>query len=256
MTLSSSISPFAPPPRHVPLIALRGVSAGPALDDVTLALPEGGQTAIVGPCATGAGTLFALLQRRLEPAAGTIRLDGRDLTTIPHDELARTVAAVERDAPVLAGTLRDNLHGAVPGASGGELAAVVAEARLEGLLERLPEGLDSELATRGARLGGGERQRIAIARALLRRPRILLLDEATARLDARDEIALRATVARAATRCTVLVIAHRLSTVLSADRIVVLDDGRVRACGTHAQLIASDACYRELVATRLGADSA
>jgi ABC-type multidrug transport system fused ATPase/permease subunit len=116
---------------------------------------------------------------------------------------------------------------------------------------RLPEGLDTEIGDRGRTLSGGERQRIAIARALLREPELLLLDEPTAQLDAANEHALRETVDRAARRCAVLVVAHRLSTVAAADQIVVLDGGRVRAVGTHADLIATDSLYRALAATQL-----
>jgi ATP-binding cassette subfamily B protein/ATP-binding cassette subfamily C protein len=255
-------SPFGLPGCQAPLIAFQEVAyadaagARASLEDVSLAIPAGGATAIVGLPGGGAQTLFALLQRRCEPTSGRVLLGGRDLQAIEPNVLGAAIAAVERDGPVHAGTLRDNLRGASSGASGGELAAVVAETRLEGLLERLPDGLDSEIAARGARLSGDERQRIAIARALLRRPRVLLLDEATAPLDARSEHALRATVARAATRCTVLVIARRRSTVVTADQIVVLDEGRVRAAGTHAELSASDALYRALVTTDLIAEAA
>jgi ABC-type multidrug transport system fused ATPase/permease subunit len=130
---------------------------------------------------------------------------------------------------------------------------VLEEARLEELVARLPEGLDTEIAHRGSTLSGGERQRIAIARALLRRPRLLLLDEAASQLDAVNELALRDTLSRASQSCAVLAIAHRLSTVVSARRIVVLEDGRVRAQGTHAELVKADELYAELAATQFTA---
>jgi ABC-type multidrug transport system fused ATPase/permease subunit len=152
---------------------------------------------------------------------------------------------------VLAGTLRENLTYALPQSSDEQLATVIEEARLSELLARLPEGLDTEIGDRGRTLSGGERQRIAIARALLRRPELLLLDEPTAQLDAANEHALRETVDRAARRCAVLVVAHRLSTVAAADQIVVLDAGHVRAVGTHADLVATDSVYRSLAATQL-----
>lgn len=261
MTATPPALPFGLPRRRTPLIAFRDVaytdttSALLPLEDVSLEIPEGGTTAIVGSPGAGAETLFALLRRRSDPTRGRILLDGRDLATIEPDMLTAVIAAVERDGPVHAGTLRDNLSRAAPGASGGELAAVVAETRLEGLLERLPDGLDSEIAARGAHLSGDERQRIAIARALLLRPRLLLLDEANAPLDARSEHALGAAIARAATRCTVLAIARRRATVLSADQVIVLDAGRVRAAGTHASLSATDALYRTLVSTDLIAEA-
>ncbi len=131
------------------------------------------------------------------------------------------------------------------------MAVALRDTRLDELVERLPDGLDTDVGPRGVTLSGGERQRLAIARALLREPEVLLLDEATSQLDARNEEALRDTVARAAQRCTVLVIAHRLSTVRDADRIVVLEAGLVRAAGTHAELMRDDDLYRELAATQL-----
>jgi ABC-type multidrug transport system fused ATPase/permease subunit len=154
---------------------------------------------------------------------------------------------------VLAGTLRDNLLYAAPEAGDEALLAALREARLEDLVARLPDGLDTEIAHRGATLSGGERQRIAIARALLRRPALLMLDEAASQLDAVNEMALRDTVSRAAERCAVLAIAHRLSTVVSARRIVVLEAGRVRASGTHAELVRADELYAELAATQFTA---
>ena len=258
--LESAIA--AGPAPGVPLISFARVAfaygdeRAPVLHDVSFDVPEGGQTALVGPSGAGKTTLFALLQRFYEPTGGAVLLGGRDVSTIPRGTLRRSIGSVEQDAPVLAGTLRDNLLYGAPGASGAELAEVVAETRLEELVAQLPEGLDSEIASRGSSLSGGERQRIAIARALLRRPRILLLDEATSQLDARNEMALRDTIARAARRCTVLVIAHRLSTVVAADQIVVLDAGHVRAVGTHAELVERDTLYRELAMTQLLASPA
>jgi ABC-type multidrug transport system fused ATPase/permease subunit len=219
--------------------------------DLNFELPPGGVTAIVGPSGAGKTTVFALLERFYEPQRGTIAIDGRDVHAWSLPELRAGIGYLEQDAPILAGTLRDNLCLAVPDAPDQQLEAVLALTRLDGLPARLPHGLDMPVGHRGVTLSGGERQRIALARALLRRPRLLLLDEATSQLDAANELALREVITRVAQTTTVLVIAHRLSTVTSADRILVMDAGRVRAAGTHAELLAADDLYRQLAATQL-----
>lgn len=223
----------------------------PVHHGVSFDLPAGGMTAFVGPSGAGKTTVFSLIERFYEPESGLVALDGRDVRDWPLDELRAEIGYVEQDAPVLAGTLRDNLRFAAPEATDNEITEIVALTRLDGLLARLPDGLDTVVGHRGSTLSGGERQRVAIARALLRKPRLLLLDEATSQLDAVNELALRETVADLAKRTTVLVVAHRLSTVTMADRIVVMDAGEVRAVGTHGELIARDGLYRELAATQL-----
>ncbi|GGN63424.1 putative ABC transporter ATP-binding protein [Streptomyces albiflavescens] len=217
---------------------------------VTFAVPARGMTAFVGPSGAGKTTVFSLIERFYDPEAGVITLDGRELERWDLPQLRSAIGYVEQDAPVLSGSLRDNLLLGNPDADDTDLTRVLKTTRLDGLVARLPRGLDTLVGHRGTKLSGGERQRVAIARALLRRPRLLLLDEATSQLDAVNEAALRDTVADVARTTTVLVVAHRLSTVTMADRIVVMDAGRVRAVGTHRELVAADPLYAELAATQ------
>ncbi|CAL9342480.1 Multidrug resistance ABC transporter ATP-binding_permease protein BmrA [Streptomyces sp. enrichment culture] len=217
---------------------------------VTFSVPPQGLTAFVGPSGAGKTTVFSLIERFYDPESGVITVDGRDLADWDLPELRAAIGYVEQDAPVLSGSLRDNLLLGNPDAGEDALTRVLKTTRLDGLAARLPQGLDTLVGHRGTKLSGGERQRVAIARALLRRPRLLLLDEATSQLDAVNEAALRDTVADVARTTTVLVVAHRLSTVTAADRIVVMDAGRVRAVGTHRELVASDPLYGELAATQ------
>ncbi|MEV6590075.1 ABC transporter ATP-binding protein [Streptomyces acidicola] len=217
---------------------------------VTFAVPAQGMTAFVGPSGAGKTTVFSLIERFYDPEAGVITLDGRDVTDWELPRLRSAIGYVEQDAPVLSGSLRDNLLLGNPEADEAELTRVLKTTRLDGLVAKLPQGLETLVGHRGTKLSGGERQRVAIARALLRRPRLLLLDEATSQLDAVNEAALRDTVADVSRTTTVLVVAHRLSTVTMADRIVVMDAGRVRAVGTHRELVTADPLYAELAATQ------
>jgi ATP-binding cassette subfamily B protein/ATP-binding cassette subfamily C protein len=224
---------------------------GSALRGVSFTVPAGTQTALVGLSGAGKSTMLALLQRFYDPSSGAVRIDDVDIATLPRAEVRRRIAYVEQDAPIMAGTLEANLRYANPDADEGELVDALRATKLESLIWRLPDGLLTEVGTRGVTLSGGERQRLAIARALLRKPEVLLLDEATANLDARNEQALREAIAQAGRRCTVILIAHRLSTVLEADQIVVLEHGQVRAIGTHTTLVETDPLYRELAATQM-----
>jgi len=210
-----------------------------------------GLTALVGPSGAGKTTVFSLVERFYDPAAGKVLLDGTDVRDWPLEALRAQIGYVEQDAPVLDGSLRQNLVLASPHATAEELAEVVHRARLEDLVSRLPQGLDSEIGHRGTTLSGGERQRVAIARALLRKPRLLLMDEATSQLDAANEKALKEVMLEAAATANVIVVAHRLSTVTAADRIVVMDMGKVRSVGAHADLVDRDELYRGLAVGQL-----
>ncbi|CAM5615441.1 ABC transporter ATP-binding protein OS=Streptomyces tendae OX=1932 GN=F3L20_16870 PE=4 SV=1 [Streptomyces tendae] len=257
--------PAEPPARLVPLpspgarpasVAFRDVRFRYADDlpyihhGVSFEVPGRGMTAFVGPSGAGKTTVFSLIERFYDPDSGEITLDGRSLADWELASLRAAIGYVEQDAPVLSGSLRDNLLLGNPESDEAALTAVLKTTRLDGLVDRLPDGLETLVGHRGTKLSGGERQRVAIARALLRRPRLLLLDEATSQLDAVNEAALRDTVADVARTTTVLVVAHRLSTVTTADRIVVMDAGRVRAVGTHRELVTADPLYAELAATQ------
>ncbi|MFD9100381.1 ABC transporter ATP-binding protein [Streptomyces virginiae] len=240
------------PGTQVPVLELRGVSAayGPdaahAVTDVTLAVPRRGHTAIVGPSGAGKTTLFSLVLRFLEPVDGELLLNGRPYRDHSHSEVRARLAYVEQDTPVVPGTLRDNLLLARPDATEEELRRVLCDVRLTEKVEALDEGLDSPLSS--AHVSGGERQRIALARALLRTPEVLLLDEATAQLDGLTEAAVQDCIRSRAATGAVVTVAHRLSTVVDADLIVVMEAGRIRARGTHGELLEKDPLYRELVA--------
>ncbi|MFD4701649.1 ABC transporter ATP-binding protein [Streptomyces niveus] len=242
--------------KDAPPVEFRGVhfsypDRSPALRGISFTVRGGTQSALVGLSGAGKTTMFALLQRFYEPAAGRILIGGVDIATLPRAEVRRRIAYVEQESPVMAGTIEDNLTYAASDVTDEEIAEVLRLTRLDSLIERLPDGLRTEVGSRGVALSGGERQRLAIARALLRGPEVLLLDEATAQLDANNERALREAVEQAARRCTVMLIAHRLSTVTGADQIVVLEHGRVRGTGTHQELVEADVLYRELAASQM-----
>ncbi|MGL5827225.1 MAG: ABC transporter ATP-binding protein [Nocardioides sp.] len=223
----------------------------PVLRDVSFDLPAGCKAALVGPSGAGKTTILGLLERFYDPDAGRILLDGQDIAQIPINELRRQIGYVEQSAPVLAGTLRENLLYTAPDTPEDRLDAVVRASQLGDLVARLPDGLDTAVGDRGSQLSGGERQRLAIGRLLLTRPRLVLLDEATSQLDSVNEAALREAISELAKSCTMIVIAHRLSTVAASDRIVLLDGGRVRRVGTHEELIADDAVYQGLARGQL-----
>ena len=239
-----------------PLLELRNVdfayaAGGPVLSGVSFTIPRGTRTALVGPSGAGKSTVLALVERFYDVTAGSLLVGGTDVRALPRTQLRELLGYVEQEAPALAGSLRDNLLLAAPGATEVELQAVVDAVNLRELVDRAPDGLDSEVGDGGVLLSGGERQRLAIARSLLSAPPLLLLDEPTSNLDSRNEVALRAAVDAVARDRTLLVVAHRLSTVVDADQIVVLEGGRVVAVGRHAELLETSPLYRELAAHQL-----
>lgn len=221
------------------------------LKGVTFEVPRGARVALVGPSGAGKSTVFALIERFYDPDAGVVRLDGRDVRGLPRDELRAQIGYVEQDAPVLAGSLRDNLKLASPEATDADCIQVLRDVNLGAVLDRDPAGLDAPVGEDGIMLSGGERQRLAIARALLAAPPILLLDESTSSLDGMNEQLLREAIDAVAADRTLLVIAHRLSTVVDSDVIVVLEHGEVVGTGTHSELVRSTPLYRELAKHQL-----
>jgi ABC-type multidrug transport system fused ATPase/permease subunit len=225
----------------------------PALRDVSLSLPAGRTLALVGPSGAGKTTLAHLLMRFWDPDSGAVRLDGRDLKDWRLDDLRGRIALVAQDTYLFNDTIRGNILIARPEASEAEVDAAVSRAALEDFVAALPDGLDTQVGERGTRLSGGQRQRIAIARAFLKDAPVLILDEATSHLDALNEQAVRRALNELMADRTTVVVAHRLSTVRDADRIVVMEDGRVREVGDHATLLAKGGLYAALVARQLAA---
>ena len=223
----------------------------PVLEKVSFQVKTGTRLALVGPSGSGKSTILSLIERFYDPQSGTIRIGGHDIRALDRTELRGAIGYVEQDAPVLAGSIRDNLVLGAPDATDEECLAVLDDVNLSNIVDRDERGIHSPVGEGGVLLSGGERQRLAIARALLAAAPILLLDESTSSLDGLNEQLMKDAIDRVSAQRTLIVIAHRLSTVIDSDQIVVLNKGAVLGVGTHKQLLKVVPLYRELAETQL-----
>jgi ATP-binding cassette subfamily B protein len=217
-----------------------------ALSNVSFRIEPGETVAIVGPSGAGKSTIFQLLLRFYDPQFGIIRIDGHDLRTLDPKQWRSHIGLVPQDPVIFSADGWTNIRTGKPDATEKEVMEAANSAAALDFLSELPNGLDTHLGEKGVRLSGGQRQRIAIARAIIRNPSLLLLDEATSALDAENETAIQHALENIMKERTTLVIAHRLATVVNADRIIVLNHGRVEEIGTHAQLLEKSPLYRRL----------
>ena len=233
-----------------------GPNSIPVLHDVSLSVPAGSMIALVGPSGAGKSTLASLVARLYDVSGGSVRVDGTDVRDLTQDSLRRSIGFVTQDPHLFHDTIAANLRYAKPDASDEEMAAACEAARIRHVIDALPDGYETIVGERGYRLSGGEKQRLAIARTLLKNPAIIILDEATSHLDAENEHLVQEALDQALSGRTSLVIAHRLSTIRSADEIVVLDNGRIVQRGDHESLLASGGLYAELHRTLTGTTTA
>jgi ATP-binding cassette subfamily B protein len=230
---------------------MRGVTVAyegsePVLRDVDLSVAAGETVALVGPTGSGKTTLAALIPRLYDPVEGVVEIDGADVRSVDPESLRHQVALVSDDAFLFSASLRENIAYARPGATDDEVQRAASMAGLDEVIQALPDGYETIVGERGLTLSGGQRQRVAIARALIQDPRILILDDATSSLDASTEARVKQALGEVMQGRTTVIIGHRLSTIALADRIAVLDGGRLVAVGTHDELIEQSELYREI----------
>jgi ATP-binding cassette subfamily B protein len=224
----------------------------PVLAGINLVLEPGEMVAILGATGAGKSTLVNLVPRFYDVTAGRILLDGVDIRQLRQDALLALIAVVPQETVLFSGSVSDNIRYGMPQASDDEVVRAATAAQAHDFITQLPQGYESHIEERGVNLSGGQKQRIAIARALLTRPRILILDDGTSSVDAGTESLIHAALEQQAQRPTRLMVAQRISTVLTADRIVVLDRGRIVAEGRHRELLQSSRIYREIYDSQLG----
>jgi len=222
------------------------------LSNIDLTVEPGQTVAILGATGAGKTTLVNLVPRFYDVSTGSVRIDGVDVRTLAHASLLQQIAIVPQETILFAGSVRANIGYGAPDAREADIVAAAHAAEAHDFIERLPQGYDTRVEERGVNLSGGQKQRIAIARALLTRPRILILDDSTSAVDVDTETRIQAALARNTFQQTTLVVAQRISTVLNADKIVVLDRGRIVAQGTHRELMQDSAIYQEIYASQLG----
>jgi ATP-binding cassette subfamily B protein len=248
--LTEPAHPVALPPQGRGHLEVRDVDfryplrrGHPVLSGVGFTVDPGEMVAVVGPSGAGKSTLFDLIQRFYDPTGGSVLLDGVDLRSLALAELRRHIGYVPQEAVLFAGTVADNVRYGNPAAAEAEIVEALRLAHAEAFVQAFPDGLQTWIGEGGTGLSGGQKQRLAIARALLPQPRLLLLDEATSALDAESEQRIRESMEALKGRCSVIAIAHRLSTVRQADRILVLEDGRLVASGDHDALMRGNELY-------------
>jgi len=251
---TGAMPPAAEEGRRIELDAVTFLYPGaeqPALDGVTLRVEPGSRVAVVGPNGSGKTTLVSLVPRLIIPSAGVVRIDGADIADVAITTLRAEIGVVTQETFLYRGTVAENIAFGRADVSRDAIVEAARRAHADAFIEAIPGGYDADIAEQGASLSGGQRQRLAIARAILRDPRILILDEATSQIDSESESQINAALEAFCVDRTTLIIAHRLATVLHADRIVVMDAGRVVDQGTHDELLQRCALYRRLAETQL-----